>query len=181
MLDLKKTECRQNLESLAISILIILFILIFMVRPYMVKGPSMIPTLEEGERLLVCKSIYWIEPPGRGDIIVLKPPHDTRKYIKRVIGLPGDSIMIKDTKLYINGMAIKELYIKEKTLTNYDSIIVPEGTLFVMGDNRNCSLDSRSPEVGFIPFNKVAGKAVFIFWPVTRIGIIAKPHYGSGV
>jgi signal peptidase I len=171
-----KTKYRENLESFAFSILSILFIVVFVIQPYIVSGPSMIPTLLDKDRLFVCKFIYWFEEtPRRGDIIVLKPPKDTRKYIKRVIGLPGDNIRIKDTKVYINGTEVYEPYINEETLQDYDFMVVPEETVFVMGDNRNCSRDSRDPDVGFIPQKNIVGKVIFIFWPLTRMKILFRP------
>ncbi|MGE5582598.1 MAG: signal peptidase I [Bacillota bacterium] len=181
MLEIKKTEYRENIESFAIAVLTILFIIIFIIQSFLVSGTSMVPTLLDRERLIVCKFIYWFEPPRTGDIIVLKPPKDTRKYIKRVIGKPGDSVEIKNSKVYLNGIELNEPYINEKTLQDYPYTTVPKDMLFVMGDNRNYSLDSRSSEVGFIPLRNVVGKAVFVFWPLTKVKIIFNPKYPEGV
>jgi signal peptidase I len=115
MFDIKKTEARENIEAFAIAVLTILFILIFVVQSFLVKGSSMDPTLQDGERLLVTKFVYKIRPPKMGDIIVLKYPKDpSKKFIKRVIGLPGDRVYVQNSNLYVNGNEIKEPYIKEK-------------------------------------------------------------------
>lgn len=179
MLEIKKTEYRENIESFAIAVLTILFIIIFIIQSFLVSGTSMVPTLLDKERLIVCKFIYWLETPKTGDIIVLKPPKDTRKYIKRVIGAPGDSVEVRNSKVYVNGMELKELYINEKTLQDYSLTDVPAGMLFVMGDNRNYSKDSRDPDVGFIPLKNVVGKAIFIFWPLNKMQILFRPKYSG--
>ncbi len=177
MWEIKKSEYRENVESFAIAVLTILFIIIFIIQSFLVSGTSMVPTLQDRERLIVNKFIYRFTSPRTGDIIVLKPPHDTRKYIKRVIGLPNDSIEIRDSKVYVNGTELKEPYINEKNLQDYPYTNVPDQTIFVMGDNRNYSKDSRDPDVGFIPLKNVVGKAVFIFWPLNKVKILFNPKY----
>ena len=180
MLEVKKSEWRENIEAFAIAVLTILFIIIFVMQSFLVKGSSMDPTLANGERLLVNKFIFKMRPPKTGDIIVLKPPKDpSRKYIKRVIAGPGQSVYITDTKVYVDGYELDEPYLKEKTFSNFDTVIIPEGMIFVMGDNRNFSLDSRSSEVGFIPLRNVVGKAIFIFWPPLKVKVLLNPQYHS--
>lgn len=178
MLEFKKSVYRENIESFAIAVLVILFINIFVLQSFLVRGPSMQPTLHDDERLFVSKFIYKIRLPKTGDIVVIIPPGDpTRKYIKRVIAGPGQNVAVDASKVYVNGQELNEPYIKEKTLQNYSQVVVPQDTIFVMGDNRNCSKDSRDPAVGFVPLKNVVGKAVFIFWPVPDIAILRNPKY----
>jgi signal peptidase I len=177
MLEIKKTEYRENVESFAIAVVTILFIIIFVIQSFLVSGTSMVPTLLDRERLIVNKFIYWFDTPQRGDIIVLKPPHDTRKYIKRVIALPGQWIEVKNSKVYVDYQEIKEPYINEPIRQDYPLTYVPDGNIFVMGDNRNYSKDSRDPDVGFIPLKNVVGRAIFIFWPLTKVKILFEPNY----
>lgn len=178
MFEDKKSVYRENIESLAISVLAIVFIMTFVARSYLVQGSSMEPTLYTGERLIVNKFIFKIRPPMTGDIVVIIPPGDpTRKYIKRVIAHEFQNISIQDSKVYLDSKELTEPYIKEKTFSNFDNQSVPKDCIFVMGDNRNNSSDSRSSVVGFVPLKNVVGKANFIFWPINRIQILFNPSY----
>ncbi|TCL53914.1 signal peptidase I [Hydrogenispora ethanolica] len=182
MLGIQKSEYRENIEAFAIAVLTILFIIIFVMQSFLVKGTSMEPTLRDGERLLVNKFIFQMRIPKTGDIIVLKYPKDpTKKFIKRVIAGPGQTVYVQDSKLYVDGTELDEKYIKEKTFSNYDFQVVPEGTVFVMGDNRNGSKDSRDPDVGFVPLKNVVGKAFFIFWPPQKIQVLSIPKYKNKI
>ena len=128
-----------------------------------VDGFSMNPTLQDGEYILVNRLAYKIGNPVRGDIVVFSFPMDPRQdLIKRVIGLPGESISVQDGKVMINGVPLEEPYIAAPPIYN-DTWIVPEGQLFVLGDNRNESKDSH--EWGFLPLENVVGRAVLIYWP----------------
>ena len=139
------------------------------------------PTLQDGERLIVNKFTYKFRSPRTGEIIVFKYPGDpSKKFIKRVIGEPGDSVSIQDSKVYVNGRALDEPYILEKMDSDYEYVTVPEGTIFVLGDNRNGSRDSRYSDVGFVPLENVVGRANFIFWPLNKIQILFNPHYQKG-
>ncbi|HOP75123.1 MAG TPA: signal peptidase I [Bacillota bacterium] len=178
MLEIKKSVFRENVEAFAIAVITILFIMIFIVQSFLVKGSSMEPTLWDGERLLVNKFIYRIRPPKTGDIIVLKyPKNPTVKYIKRVIAGPNQTIYIRDGKVYVDGEELKEPYIKELMVTDYDFATVPERAVFAMGDNRNYSKDSRDPDVGFVPYDNLVGKAIFIFWPIPKMKVLVNPKY----
>lgn len=181
MFELKKSEFRENVESFAIAVVTILFIMIFIVQSFLVKGSSMEPTLYEGQRLLVNKFIFRFRPPQTGDIVVIIPPGDpTRKYIKRVVAGPLQRVRIQDFKVYVDGMELNEPYIKEPMNSNFDEQTVPDGTIFVMGDNRNYSRDSRDMEtVGFVPLKNVVGKAIFVFWPIPKMKILFNPVYKS--
>lgn len=163
-------EVKDWIVSILIAVVLAFFIRYFIVELYMVEGPSMRPTLVNNERLVVNKFIYRFRPPERNDIIVFRYPRDpSRDFIKRVIGIPGDTIEIKDGRVFVNGQLLNETYILEKTRGSYSLATVPEGHIFVMGDNRNNSEDSRFKDVGFVSHDLVKGKAVMIFWPLDHI------------
>ena len=116
------------------------------------------------------KFIYRFKQPERGDVLVFRYPRDpSRDFIKRVIAVAGDTIEIKDGRVFLNGQLQNEPYILEKTRSSYSLATVPEGTVFVMGDNRNNSEDSRFKDVGFVPFDLIKGKAVMVFWPLDQM------------
>lgn len=145
-------------------------IIIFIAQSHLVDGSSMENTLHDRERLMVDKLSYRFIEPKRGEIIVFKFPQDTRsRFVKRVIGIPGDTIEIRDGVVYLNGVALDEPYIKEAPRDNMPRITVREGHVFVMGDNRNNSLDSRHPPVGQVPYNLIVGRALFSYWPIGAI------------
>ena len=153
--------------SFIIAIALAMFIRTFIVELYMVEGPSMTPTLINGERLVVNKFIYRFQKPVKGEVVIFRYPRDpSRDFIKRVIATEGDTIEIRDGRVYVNGQQLSEDYIKEKTRGSYPLSTVPEGTVFVMGDNRNNSEDSRFSDVGFVPLHLLKGKAILVFWPV---------------
>ncbi|HEX9027838.1 MAG TPA: signal peptidase I [Anaerolineales bacterium] len=139
-----------------------------------VESISMQPTLYAGNFVLVNKLAYQLGKPGRGDIIVFRYPPDPTQvpYIKRVIGLPGDHVSIAGGKVYINGAQLIEPYLV--TTTNRGGEwTVPPNSLFVMGDNRNNSSDSRS--WGFVPLQNVIGKAEVVYWPPQKWGLLSFP------
>ncbi len=127
-----------------------------------VDGISMLPTMQDGTHVFVSKASYWLSEPCFGDIVVFYNENDEYNYVKRVIGLPGDEIIIKDGEVYRNGSLLTEPYIAEKTDGEY-SIRVPDGEFFCLGDNRNPSVDSRDDGVGCIKQNKIIGKVIFVF------------------
>ena len=159
-------EVRSWIVTLTSAALMALVIRYFIVEHYVVDGPSMLPTLHDGEHLLVNKIVYFLREPAHGEIIVFRYPRDhTRDFIKRVIAVGGDTIEITDGHVFVNDVLMNEDYIAEKTRTEYPKQTVPEGTIFVCGDNRRNSLDSRFPDVGFVPLELVKGKASVIIWP----------------
>ena len=159
-------EIKDWVVSIVGAIVLALIIRTFIVELYIVDGPSMRPTLQHDERLVVNKFIYHVRNPERGEIIIFRYPRDpSRDFIKRVIAVGGDTIEIKDNRVYVNDEIIREDYILDKTKTEYPKVTVPDGTLFVCGDNRDNSLDSRSGDVGFLPLENVKGKAMLVFWP----------------
>jgi len=166
-------EVKDWVISILIAVVLAFFIRYFIVELYMVEGPSMQPTLISGERLVVNKFIYRFKAPEKGDVLVFRYPKDpSRDFIKRVIAVAGDTIEIKDNRIFLNGQLQNETYILDKdhsTYRNYPLATVPEGRIFVMGDNRNNSEDSRFSDVGFVPLDMIKGKAILIFWPMDNI------------
>lgn len=157
------------LETLIWAVL--LFVLINLISARVrVDGASMLPTLTNGELVIVNKLAYRLGEPSRGDIIVFHFPVDpSQEFIKRVIGLPGDQVNIHKGAILINGQRLEEPYLP--VTTNYDGDwTVGDDQLFVLGDNRNNSLDSHN--WGTVPMDYVIGKALFIYWPLNSLGII---------
>jgi signal peptidase I len=178
------------LMALALALLIKSTLL----QAFWIPTGSMEPTLVPGDRVIVAKIPYYLHDPQRGDIIVFEEPDpakepergvwgavthwlgqglgftppDNPDYIKRVIGIPGDEVSAKRGHVFVNGVQLSEPYLKEST-ERFPKTTVPEGELFVMGDNRSNSLDSRFG-LGFVPIDRVIGKAVFVIWPVENIG-----------
>lgn len=158
---------RDLLVSLAISA----FIIIFLYQPVKVEGTSMMPGLEDQERIFVNKFVYRWEPIQRGDIVVFRYPRDTTKsYIKRVIGVAGDRIRIENGQVYLNNEALDEDYVPSDydDARSYGEVVVPPNSYFVLGDHRTMSNDSRD----FGPVNEhfIYGKAVFGYWPMEKLG-----------
>lgn len=164
-------------------ILLIAFALVFgFVRPFVVEAfyiptKSMVPTLEVGDRLFVNKFIYRFHEPERGDIVVFKSVDGTTEggqddLIKRIVGLPGDRISVQDGILFINGVRQEEPYVNRQPpdSSSFGPVTVPEGGVFVMGDNRAGSIDSRF--FGPVPYENIEGKAFIIFWPPGHIKLI---------
>jgi len=159
-------------------------ILTFILRTYVVEARqipsgSMLPTLQIGDRLLVDKIVFKFDELHRKDIVVFAPPPEAQvgdvrnDFIKRIIGLPGDIIEVTGGKVLVNGNPLSEPYIAQKPAYDYGPVTVPEGSVFVMGDNRNNSLDSHA--WGFLPVENIKGRAFFRFWPITRIGPLNEP------
>ena len=163
----KTNEAWEWTKSLLIALVLAFLIRQFFFAIFMVDGESMVPTLQNKERLIVNKIVYDLHKPEYGDILVFKYPSDqTKDFIKRVIGLPGDKIEIRNYKVIRNGKELDEPYIAEPTAPNEQTYTVPDNTVFVMGDNRNYSKDSRDPQVGYVPLNLVIGRAEVVWWPL---------------
>ena len=162
-------EIKDWVISIVVAVALAMFIRTFIVELYVVDGPSMRPTLESEERLVVNKFIYRFRPPEKGEVLVFQYPRDpSRDFIKRVIAAPGDTIEIREGRVLVNDQLLTEDYILEKTRSEYPKSTVPEGRIFVMGDNRNNSEDSRFADVGFVPYDLIKGKAMLVFWPVSQ-------------
>lgn len=171
-----KSEIRELIETVGSAVIIAAFIMIFIARAYTVNGESMMPTLHHGERLLVDKISYRFIEPARGEIIVFKYPADpSEQFIKRVIGVPGDTVAVVQGTVYVNNQPIAEDYISARPRIGFAPQVVPENTYFVLGDNRNNSEDSRFSRVGFVPRELIVGRAVWRYWPLTRISIMQRP------
>ena len=163
-------EDKDWLISIVVAVVLAFLIRQFVVELYIVDGPSMRPTLQSQQRLVVNKFIYRFRAPEKGEILVFQYPRDpSRDFIKRVIAVPGDTVEIKDGRVLVNDQVLSEDYILEKTRGDYPKSTVPEGTVFVMGDNRNNSEDSRFADVGFVPGALIKGKAVLVFWPLSEL------------
>lgn len=166
-----KNEVVEWIKAIAFALILALAIRGYIFEPMLVPTGSMIHTIEIGDRILVNKFIYRFEPLKRGDIVVFKYPDDPRQtFVKRLIGVGGDVIEIKDGVLYRNNVAVKEPYLKEPMVGNFGPYRVPEGCYFMMGDNRNNSKDSRFWVNKFVPRKFIVGKATYRIWPLNRIG-----------
>lgn len=169
-------EIYEWIESCIFAIVVILLVFTFFFRSATVAGYSMVPTLHDGERLILRQVGY--NDPQYGDIVVVdRTQNDEPPIIKRVIGKAGDEIDIdfRSGDVWRNGELLAEPYINEPTTTQHDvefPLIVPEGTLFVMGDNRNNSMDSRMSEIGMVDLRRIMGKAIFRFLPINKIGVV---------
>lgn len=180
MAQLGRSELAEYVQALVIAVALALVIIVFVAQAFVVQGSSMEPTLHNGERLLVDKLSYRFREPQRGEIVVFKYPADpSHRYIKRIIGLPGDTVRISNGVVYINDTPIEENYTLEPAISDFGQVAVPPGHYFVLGDNRNNSEDSRYPDVGFVPRNLMVGRAVFVFWPLGRLGLVRVPSLAS--
>lgn len=162
-------------RDLMLSVLIAVLVILFLYRPVKVEGTSMMPSLFDQERLFINQFSYKFGFGNikRGDTVVFWYPEDpTKSYIKRVIGLPGDTIAVEDGFVIVNGKKLVENYVppEYRDDRSYSERIVPQNQYFVLGDHRVSSNDSRA--WGFVPKNYIYGKAVFVFWPLERIGTI---------
>ncbi len=163
---------REIVETLLLT-LFIFWIVNTATGRFRIEGYSMLPTLEEGEYVIIDKLSYYLDEPDRGDIIVLRFPNDrSRDFIKRVIGLPGDHIEVSDGVVNINGVALEEPYINAPPSYN-GTWDVPEGQYFVLGDNRNNSSDSHN--WSYLPRTDIVGKAWIIYWGPDNWGLV--PHF----
>lgn len=171
----------EVLQTIVFAVSIFLFIYLLLLQPHKIKGSSMEPNFHDGEYLLTDKISYRLNTPQRGDVVVFKAPPDySDEFIKRIIGIPGDVVSVKENHVYVNGEMVNEAYIPE-TYNTYPGrfaaegaeLTVPTDQYFVMGDNREHSLDSRN--IGFIPKDKITGRAWVVYWPLSEFGVIRKP------
>jgi signal peptidase I len=163
------------LGELAVALIVAAAIILFVYQPVKVEGSSMMPGLVDSERVFVNQYVYRLGLGGvrRGDTVVFFSPQDPRRsYIKRVIGIPGDSLEIRDGRVWLNGSELSEPYVPEeyRDPSNMAPTRVPAGHYFVMGDHRSSSNDSRA--WGPLPMQAIYGKAVFVYWPPERMGTL---------
>ncbi len=156
------------------AFLIAYLVQLLLVKPFQIPSGSMENTLQIGDRVLVNRLAYRFGSPSRGDIIVFKSPENLDEdLIKRVIAVGGDTIEIRSGNVFVNGQMIVEPYLKEPPISlNFAPEKVPDGTVFVMGDNRNDSHDSRAWNPHWLPVDNVIGKAFMIYWPPRRISLL---------
>ena len=191
---------REVIETVLLVLLVFMTIRV-MVHNYQVKGLSMYPSLDNGEFIVVNRWSYsWINLgrfskviPGwdvsqnskkfifgeikHGDIVVFKDTAGGNKeLIKRAIGLPGDTLEIVSGRVYIDGYPLEESYLHQYWKGNYPVIVIPDGFIYVLGDNRNNSLDSRNINIGLVPITNIIGKAIFLYWPLGTFGPIKSEH-----
>lgn len=182
-MNIRNSEWFEWIKAFVIAFIIIFLMRTFFFAPIIVDGPSMMPTLHDRDQMVVNKFSYRFREPERFDIIVFHATTE-KDFIKRIIGLPGEHVMVQDDTLYIDGQEVEEPFLEEykqnrtRPLTEnftleslpggYEKI--PEGYVLVLGDNRNNSTDSRS--LGVIAMDQIVGKASFIYWPIQRIQTI---------
>ncbi|WP_270182391.1 signal peptidase I [Alkalihalobacillus sp. CinArs1] len=173
------------LKAFSIAVVLAIVIREFIITNYVVHGESMMPTIQDGNRLIINKIGYEVSEPDRFDLVVFHA-NENEDYIKRVIGLPGDTLEYKDDQLYINGKKMKEPYLTHfksevfngnltenfKLEDKTEKAVVPEGYLFLMGDNRRHSYDSR--HIGLVPIDQVVGEVNLRYWPIEEFDFTFK-------
>lgn len=182
----KKNELVEWLKALLIALILVVLIRWLLFQPFIVQGPSMQPNFVTGQKLIVNEILYDIRKPERGEVIVFHVPSEGRDFIKRVIAVAGDTVQVEGDKVTVNGKTVSETYIQDAIdqahsedrlynslnfpNTDFPDGKVPEGHVFVMGDNRSNSTDSRM--IGYVPLEDIIGRADLIFWPLKDIGFI---------
>lgn len=182
----QKNEVLEWIKAIAIALVLVVLIRWLLFKPFIVDGPSMKPNFHTGERVIVNEILYDIRSPQRGEVIVFHVPSEGRDFIKRVIGVAGDTVKVEGDVVTVNGEPVNETYIQEaideahnkNTLYNnknfpneeFSDDVVPEGHVFAMGDNRSDSTDSRM--IGYVPLEDIVGRADLIFWPIKDIDLI---------
>jgi len=173
------SSMRSWTRDLLVSVLVSMFIILFLYQPVRVEGTSMLPMLQDQDRLFINKFAYsklGAMVGGdihRGDVVVFLYPHDhTKSYIKRVIALPGDQLRIDHGTVWVNGVALKEGYVPFKYLDDRSQplMTIPDGEYFMMGDHRSISSDSR--DFGPVDRNLIYGRAAFVYWPMDQAGVV---------
>jgi signal peptidase I len=168
-----RSSVHSWLRDLVISVTISAFIIIFLYQPVRVEGTSMLPMLEDQDRLFINKIAYRVGEIQRGDVVVFQYPHDhSKSYIKRVIALPGDRLRIDQGDVYVNGKRLPEPYVPSRFEDDRSQpeMVLPRNAYFVMGDHRSISSDSR--DFGPVDRDLIYGKAVFVYWPMEQVGVV---------
>jgi signal peptidase I len=171
----------EGLKTIALSAILAFGIRTFVAEARYIPSGSMLPTLQINDRLIIDKVSYHFVEPNRGDIVVFSPTEALRArnfkdaFIKRIIGLPGDTVEVAEGKVYVNGEALSENYLQDYPNYQWGPEVVPQGQYLVLGDNRNNSFDSHL--WGFVPRENIIGRAAVRFWPLNRLGGVGEPHY----
>lgn len=178
----------DSIQALVLALSVFVLLYLFIAQPNQVNGQSMMPNFEDKAFLLTDKISYKTKDPKRGDIVVFKAPpseacsEDECEYIKRVIGLPGETIMVKDDSVYINGNLLEENYLPDEFVTRAGSYLslgrlvsIPVGEYILFGDNRSHSRDAR--EFGLVPKGDIVGRAIWVYWPPEFFGGIPRVSY----
>jgi signal peptidase I len=171
------------LQPVVLAFAVIMMVYLFLFQPHKVDGSSMYPSFKNGDYILTEKLSYRNNNPKRGDIVVFHaPPPHTADYIKRVIGLPGETIMVQSGRVFINGQSLNEPYLSSSVVTSEKSFLregisytIPPDYFMMLGDNRSFSSDSR--EFGPVSKRAVVGRANVRYWPLSTLGTIQKPIY----
>jgi signal peptidase I len=169
----------KNLLKETLSVVIIAFVLAMVLRAFVIEGRiipsgSMLPTVQLQDRVMMNRFIYRFKEPVRGDVVMFQPPevlHSSTPFLKRVIGLPGETVEIKKGKVYINGRALVEPYLAEPIKYSFGPVVVPNDSLLVLGDNRNNSYDSHEWNV-WLTRDRLMGKAFATYWPINHIKLL---------
>ena len=166
---------REIVETILPALCIALMIYLFLGRTITVKGQSMEPNLHGQQRLIIDLVSHRFRPPQRGEIIVFDVPESVSEIplIKRIMGIPGDTVETKQGAAYLNGQRLNEPYLAEMTLGRMTPRLVPEGHVFVLGDNRNHANDSRY--FGMVPYDHIIGRAWVSYWPIEDVGLLKLP------
>ena len=168
-----KSWVRELIESVLPALVIVLVVNVFLAQATRVEGQSMEPNLRNNERLIIEKISYRFTAPHRGDIIVLRRPSRTSEpLIKRVVGLPGETVQVTGGMVYVRGQPLQEPYLDQETWGDVPSRLVPEEHVFVLGDNRRASNDSRA--FGMIAFDDIVGRAWCRYWPLSEAGLLTR-------
>lgn len=169
----KGSGARSWVITILLAIVISLALRIFVFEIVMVDGDSMLPTLNSSQRVVVDKVSRYFGLPERGEIIITKYPNMPGYYVKRLIGFPGDVVKIQDNVVYVNDAPLKEDYLDPaQSYADMAQVTVPDGTVFVIGDNRPKSLDSRSESIGPIPIENILGNGILVIWPLGQIHVL---------
>lgn len=171
------------IQVVVFAVAIFLFVYLLILQPHKIKGASMMPNFPNGEFLLTDKVTYRFQEPERGDVVVFKAPtNNGEEFIKRIVGLPGETVSIKNEEIYINNEKLDESYIEDSVVTSPstflqegEEVVVPANQYFVLGDNRTHSSDSRA--FGFITKKDITGRAWLIYWPLDAAGLTEEVNY----
>jgi signal peptidase I len=174
----RKSVLRESVETVVLVLLIYALVRTFLFENYRVLGQSMEPSLENDQFLMVNKLGYRLHEPERGDIVVFRDPNsDRRKLIKRVIGLPGEVVEVRNGQVFINDRLLQEPYVAIPARYSHPPVPIPEGSLFVLGDNRNNSSDSHN--WGPLPRERIVGRAWISYWPPRLWGPVRHEAYSD--